>query len=512
MNKVFLYPGRYAAFAEPTEIATILGSCVSVALFDESTKIGGLNHYLLSEAKGAEGQSGRYASYAIPKLIDEVVQLGANSSRLKAKIYGGAAVLNNVHIGQGVGERNIEVALEMLQDCKIPIIEKNVGGTEGRRISLLTHNFEVSHRLASEIRESHDISGFSQVQLSKKVRVAIVDDSATVRNLFHKIFVKAGLEVVGTAADAFSARELIVKEKPDVITLDIEMPKMSGVAFLDKLMKHMPTPVVMVSSLGSQGDAALKSLELGAIEFVHKPSQFDPNVLKSLAETLVEKVKAAAAVNVLKKRSLSPSISTGATAVKSVKSTSSPMALIVVGGNAGAQNSLKDVLERLHEDTPPVVVANSTISGFLPEYIKNLKPKANISFCIAEAGMFLKQGVIYFAPPDAHVKIGKNMTLEVQKGVPIFGQMPSANVLFESAVAAAGSRVCGVLLSGFGRDGVDGLEKIFESGGMTIAESPNDAKFPFAPQTAIAEGVADAILTSTDITEGIMNYRNRSAA
>nr|BFD69062.1 hypothetical protein HAGR004_40840 [Bdellovibrio sp. HAGR004] len=346
MNTHYLFPGKFAAFKEETVISTLLGSCVAVAIYDPTTHIGGLNHYLLPEGMPDERPNARYAVSAIPMLIDECVRLGANRSKLQAKIYGGANVISVSNLGDGIGKRNIEVAEKMLRDMGIPIIEKNVAGESARTIKVNTSNFNVVHNSSKEsgnVDKPVDVSGFKPLSIAKTVKVLIVDDSATVRTLFTNIFAKSGLEVVGAAADAYQAREMILNKKPDVMTLDIEMPKMSGVMFLEKIMKHHPIPTVMVSSLASTGDAALKSLELGAVEFVHKPSQFDPAVLKDLAGMLVDKVKAAASVNVLKKIRETPALVTDlknitTDAVKIKKA--AELKVIVLGGNAGSATAL----------------------------------------------------------------------------------------------------------------------------------------------------------------------------
>ena len=509
MKEIYLYPGKLAAPGVPSRIRTILGSCVGVALFDPVRKIGGLNHYLLPDMGSTEKPSGRYGTFAIPALVEALESQGAKRSLLQAKIFGGANVLGDVSIGIGVGRRNIAKAEELLAEKGIRVVERNLGGDRGRRIILRTDTFEVEHELNSE-----DVSGFGELALPKNVRVAIVDDSATARNIFQKIFVKRGLTVVGVAADAYQARELIVRENPDVITLDIEMPRLSGVAFLEKLMKHRPTPVVMVSSLGSQGEAALRALELGAVEFVQKPTQFDPQILSQLGEILVEKVRAAAAIPLLKKRQKQGPASSSESSCRP-KSTGE-LKLVVVGGNAGSQASLDHLLSSLAADTPPVVVANATITSFLDVYLKKLEPRVKTGLTVAKDGERLKVGMVYFAPPEAHVSVRSDgmgfMTLEVRPGPPVCGQRPAADVLFKSAAEAFGSGCIGILLSGFGSDGVDGLARLYATGSTTWVEHPDHAAFPYAPQKAVAIGVAEQVLCGEEMGAMMMGTRNRRIA
>ena len=518
MNSHYLYPGKMAAFKEETIISTLLGSCVAVAIHDPTTKIGGLNHYLLPEGLPNEALNTRYGTFAIPALIDECVRLGANRSRLQAKIYGGANVISVSSLGDGIGKRNIEVAETLLREMNIPILERNVAGEYARTIKLNTSNFDILYNSAggtTSEKAAVDVSGFRPLSVAKNVKVLVVDDSATVRTLFTNIFTKSGLEVVGAAADAYQARELILNKKPDVMTLDIEMPKMSGVMFLEKIMKHHPIPVVMVSSLASTGEAALRSLELGAVEFVHKPSQFDPAVLKDLAGMLVDKVRAAASLNVLKKLKEAPPVieTKSTTPMKSVVKRAAELKVVVVGGNAGSADSLEKFVKGLAADTPPVVVSCSTVANFATAYVSKLKASSKVTPVIAKDGEFLRMGHVYFIPSEHHGRIvtgPQGPIIKIAKGAPVASQLPSSNVLFQSAAAAYNKGVFAVLLGGFGSDGVDGLTDVQKMGGATVVQHPEEAQFPYGPQKAIELGVADEVLKSEGLSQYLMQYRNQN--
>ncbi|MFP5520120.1 MAG: chemotaxis protein CheB [Bdellovibrionia bacterium] len=516
MNSYYLYPGKLAAFKEETVVSTLLGSCVAVALHDPTSKVGGLNHYLLPEGMQGERESARYGIDAIRMLIEECVQLGADRRRLQAKIYGGANVISVSKLGDGIGTRNIEIAEKVLRENGIQILEKNVAGESARTIKLNTATFEVMHNMRGEgsVDKPVDISGFKPLTVLKQVKVLIVDDSATVRTLFSNIFTKNGLEVVGVAADAYQAREMIVQKKPDVITLDIEMPKMSGVMFLEKLMAHHPIPVVMVSSLASTGEAALRSLDLGAVEFVHKPSQFDPAVLRDLAETLVTKVKAAASVNVIKKSKERAIIDeANKPAPSKANRRAAELKVITVGGNAGAAPGIESFIKGLAADTPPVVVSCSTVATFLTAFTQKLKAGSKVDSVIAKDGEALKMGTVYFIPAEYHGKIQSSAmgpVLKLEKSAPVSSQLPSSNVLFKSASQAYGKGVYSVLFGGFGSDGVDGLAAVQSGGGITVVQSPEEAQFPYAPQSALQIGVADEVLTSAAIAKHLMQVRNQN--
>ncbi len=515
MKSLFLLPGKYAAFNEPLEIKTVLGSCVSVVLVDRTAKCMGINHYLLTSLPKSEAPTGRYGECAIPLLLQDMEKLGAKIEQMQAHVFGGANVLKDVQIGKEVGQLNIEYAFQTLRTLGIPIVEKNVGGIKSRKVVVNSHDFSVKEVLLNESEAQEiDITGYKKLKQIKKVKVLIVDDSATIRTLFQNIFNKNGLEVVGVAADAYQARELIVSKKPDVITLDIEMPKMNGVVFLEKLMQSMPLPVVMVSSLGNQGEAALKALSLGAVEFMHKPTQFDPQILKQLGEMLVEKVKAAANVKVRKLESQKIN-EKHAVHVNEKNAFIAGLNIIAVGGNIGSQKSLETLLRSLPADSPPVVISNSTISGFLDAYLKEIQRGISVELRVASDGEILKSGCVYFAPAEIHLKVvdqSSNFIARLRESMPINGQKPSIDVLFSSIAKCANAKAIGILMSGFGRDGVDGLKSLHAAGSQTMVEEPSACDFPYAPQQAISVGVVDYIREAKDFVTTVMQVRNRSVA
>lgn len=530
MPQIYLMPGKIAIApspsmegggGEPVMIKTILGSCVAIVLFDPVARVSGMNHYLLPQVSGGEAPSHRYGSVAIPALIQGLLERGAQKGRLKARIFGGGNVLGDVSVGIGVGIKNIALAESALAAEAIPVVEKNTGGNSGRSIILDCATYEVAHELMADRSggEGVEISGYAALKAARDVKVLIVDDSATVRTLFEKIFAKNGLKVVGAASTAFEAREHIVREKPDVITLDIEMPHMSGVAFLEKLMQHMPIPTVMVSSLGATGEAALRALELGAVEFVQKPSQYDPVALRELGEVLVGKVRAAASTPLVKSRARNhPAVAAAPGTRASIlpRRSSSPLKLVAVSGNAGSQSSLDCLLRQLATDTPPVVIADSTISGFLDAYFQKLKGKIKVGLKVPGDGESLMMGNVYFAPPGKHLKVearGSMLHARVLSGAPVHGQIPSGTELLRSAALATGAATLGVVLSGFGEDGVEGLVEIQKNGGASWVEDPDAATFPFGPQKAVTLGVVDQVLdlaSDGKAAAALMELRNRS--
>lgn len=505
-----------------------------------------MNHYLLPESTNHDAVTARYGNIAIKELLREMQKLGAQHQNLRAKIYGGGNVVSSLVAIESVGAKNISFAKKILNELKIPIVEENLGGDHGRRITLNSLTGAVVHRFnASEAeveqsdknnnsspknnlskskshensvsvkslpeRQVQDLSGRPQWQIKKNIRVLIVDDSAAIKNQFSKVFEKAGFTVVGTASDPFEAREILIREKPDVMTLDIEMPKMNGVQFLEKVMKHLPVPTVMVSSLSADGEAAAKCLELGAIEFIHKISQHNVHDIQQMAESLVEKVRSAASMRVSK---ISTSVE-GEIPPQEVVSRSQSVALkvIVVGGNTGSAESIETLATTLQMDTPPVIIACSTVATFLPAFVKKIKAKSRLGIHIATSSNLLTIGNIYFIPHGHHGRvenINGRYALTIVAGPAQNRQLPSADVLFESAAQNAGKEALGILLGGFGLDGVKGLGSLQNKGAVTIVQIPEETSFPFAPQTAISEGFSDNILSVKNMAHFLLDRRSKA--
>lgn len=189
--------------------------------------------------------------------------------------------------------------------------------------------------------------------------------------------------------------------------------------------------------------------------------------------------------------------------------------MIAVGGNTGSQKSLEVLLKSLPADTPPVVVSNCTVSGFLDAYLKKLGAELPINLKIAAEGELLKEGNVYFAPAETHLKVVKqtsNYVVKLDDGMPVNGQKPSIDVLFSSVAESAKGRSLGILLSGFGRDGVDGLSRLHSAGSQTMVQEPSTCAYPYAPQQAISSGVVDFVKESSDFVSTVMEVRNRSVA
>lgn len=271
---IFLLPGEMAFSREPTRISTLLGSCVAVTLYDRRQHWGGVNHYMVPEAIGnlPEGKIGRTA---IPALLRLASMAGSKTGDLEARIIGGAAVIGAQVAGSAsvlgdIGHRNGELAREMLGQLRIPVVQEVLGGNHGRRIHLDSHSGQL---------EVITMGGTSAVErcrpprrAGERYRVLIVDDSALVRQLLGKVIAGSDdFEVCGEAEDPFAARERILDLDPDILCLDLIMPKLDGLSFLRRLMQYKPIPTVVVSTIAKVGSAMRKKvLEAGAIDAIDK--------------------------------------------------------------------------------------------------------------------------------------------------------------------------------------------------------------------------------------------------
>lgn len=298
MDKRYLMPGEYHVTRAPMMIDTLLGSCVSVCLRNKVKGFAAMNHYLLAKSgNNGENDIGRYGISSIEHIVKSLLAMDPNPSSLEAQLFGGGAVMDSLSKTSNVGADNIAMAKEMMSKYNIRVIGSDVGGTKGRRISFNTETNQVVSKLVGADSETRCpvITKVPENRKTGRKTVLIVDDSKTVRNLLRKaIETSNDLEVVGEAADAYEARQLVVELDPDVLTLDIIMPKMDGLAFLQRLQKYRPKPVVIVSTIAKDGSKVAKNaVEFGAAEVVDKDALELYKGLDKVCNTLIPKIKSA---------------------------------------------------------------------------------------------------------------------------------------------------------------------------------------------------------------------------
>ena len=290
-----------------------------------------------------------------------------------------------------------------------------------------------------------------------KIKLLIVDDSALIRQMLTQIFNSSDdIEVVGSAVDPIAARDKIKKLNPDVLTLDVEMPRMDGLTFLRNLMRLRPMPVVMISTLTEAGAAVtLEALEAGAVDFVAKPKVDVANSLNAYAEDIIAKVKMAAKARV--RTVVSKPKVAGPLAVRSQKTHfKTTDKLIALGSSTGGTEAIKEVVRGLPLKTPPIVVSQHLPVAFSESFAKHVNDVTEMTVCIAKDGQQILPGNIYIAPGDKHLLVMRNGARYVCKlddGPPVNRHKPSVEVMFKSVAQNVGGNAIGVMLTGMGADG-----------------------------------------------------------
>ena len=339
-----------------------------------------------------------------------------------------------------------------------------------------------------------------------KTRVVVVDDSALVRSLLSAIINRqTDMECVGTAADPLIAREMIRTLNPDVITLDVEMPRMDGIDFLGKLMRLRPTPVVMVSTLTERGaDVTLRALELGAIDFVAKPKVGVADGLRLLADDITDKVRVASQATMRRPAPASAGRPTDKPAAPmSAIGRLSTEKIVFIGASTGGTEATKEVLVNLPPDCPAIVITQHMPAGFTKSYAARLDGLCRIRVAEARDGERILPGHAYIAPGGtAHLSVersGANYIARVVDGEPVNRHRPSVEVLFKSAARVAGPNAVGIMLTGMGADGASAIKEMRDAGSYNLVQDEASCVVFGMPREAIAAGAANEVLPLTQI-------------
>lgn len=341
---------------------------------------------------------------------------------------------------------------------------------------------------------------------SKTIKVLVVDDSALIRQIFSEILnQEPDIEVIDTAFDPYDAREKIKKLNPDVLTLDIEMPKMDGLSFLEKIMTLRPMPVIMASTLTQKGaDATIHALELGAFDYVSKPIHHqNRDTIGALKDALVPKVRAAALANMSTRGAQSPA--SGIIPFKRTPATDK--LLIAIGASTGGVEALRDLFIRLPDNTPPIVVTQHMPEKFTHSFAARLNTLSKVSVKEAQNHDRLLPGHAYIAPGGIHmqiVKIGGQYVCKLDDGPPVSSHKPSVDVLFHSVAQCAGNKAIGVILTGMGKDGAQGMKAMRDNGAYNIGQNETSCVVYGMPQVAMKAGGVHKELPLSDIAAAIL--------
>ena len=341
----------------------------------------------------------------------------------------------------------------------------------------------------------------------RKIKVLIVDDSAIVRKLLSEaLAAETDIDVVGTAPDPYVARDKILSLRPDVVTLDIEMPRMDGITFLKKLMKFHPLPVIIISSLGqASSKIALEALQHGAVDVLAKPG--GPYSVGELQHDLPHKVRAAAHARLQRVSPDAPS----AAAVPPPDSlhAGNPFAVIAIGASTGGTEAIREVLMGMPASSPGIVVVQHIPPVFSTAFANRLNDLCRIQVKEAANGDRLRPGLALVAPGNFHMtlaKRGSEYRVSIQNGPRVCYQRPAVDVLFESVAVAAGRDAIGVLLTGMGADGAQGMLKMQRAGAKTIAQDEASCVVYGMPREAIRLGAADRVLPLNRIANELMGW------
>lgn len=350
------------------------------------------------------------------------------------------------------------------------------------------------------------------------IKVLIVDDSALIRSVLTEIINKQpDMEVIGTASDPLIARQKIKALNPDVLTLDVEMPKMDGIVFLEKLMRLRPMPVVMVSSLTEKSSSiTLHALELGAFDYVTKPKLDIRNGLEEYAEELTDKIRGAAQMRKIRPLTRSTGISSAlqknnADVVLAAErhTFATTEKIILVGASTGGTEALKALLVDLPADSPGILITQHMPEAFTKTFAKRLDSLCKIAVKEADHGERILPGHAYVAPGNQHLLLkrsGANYMTALSDGPPVSRHRPSVDILFRSAANCAGKNAIGIIMTGMGDDGAAGMLEMHQAGACTLAQDEQSCVVFGMPKEAIARGGVDEIVPLHDLPRYLLSW------
>jgi two-component system chemotaxis response regulator CheB len=350
--------------------------------------------------------------------------------------------------------------------------------------------------------------------IPRKIKVLVIDDSALIRSVLKDIINRElDMECVGAAPDPLVARDMIKSLHPHVLTLDVEMPKMDGLDFLERLMRLRPIPVVMVSTLTEVGsEVAFRALELGAVDFIAKPKLDIARGMEEYAISITDKIRAAAQAQV-RRSALSQPIPERQTADAVLSSVAwrftSTEKIVVIGASTGGTEALREILVNLPADSPGVLIAQHMPENFTKSFAKRMDSQCKISVKEAEENERILPGHAYIAPGNMHLLIKRNGArygIELNQGALVNRHRPSVDVLFRSAANVAGPNALGIILTGMGKDGAQGMLEMHQAGAHTIAQDEESCVVFGMPKEAIALGGVSEVLPLQSIAKRALEY------
>lgn len=344
-----------------------------------------------------------------------------------------------------------------------------------------------------------------------KTKVLVIDDSALIRSLLTEIINDTkDLEVIGTAPDPLVAREMIKQLNPDVLTLDVEMPRMDGLDFLEKLMRLRPMPVLMVSTLTEKGsEITLRALELGATDFVTKPKMGIAQGMQEYADEITDKIRTAAKAKISTLQSIAKAGNTHVQQSALRNPLISSEKLLIIGASTGGTEAIKSFLMQMPSDCPGILITQHMPAGFTKSFADRLNSLCKISVKEAADGERILPGHAYIAPGDKHLLLarsGANYVTRLSDEEPVNRHKPSVDVLFDSAAKNAGKNAIGVILTGMGKDGAAGMVRMKSSGAYNFAQNEESCVVYGMPREAVAQGGVHEVAHLKDLPKLVITY------
>ncbi len=538
-------------------ISTVLGSCVAICIYSLDGSIGGMNHFVLPKMMpgGRPDDIYRYGDDSCKALIETILkQDGVDKKQLRAKIIGGASVLKNEGISNDIGLQNIATAKRALQAFGIQLVAEDTGGTEGRKVFFYTEGGKVRvSLLKADSREVPKLDpslfvskvatvsslpaaktpvsvnsipspspkavvsspSFQEpIKRREKTRVLIVDDSKTIQEFLKKIFADdPELDVVGVANHPGEAETILKSTAVDVMTLDIQMPVMDGIAFLEKLMPSRPMPVVMLTSMRMEdGDHVLRALELGAVDYIQKPKLQD---IAAMGKEICEKVKSASYASVRRKLTSSSQNAPKSKSAMRSRGGHQGMSYIVIGSSTGGTVALTEILTALPSEIPPILIVQHIPAGFSRAFADRLNTLCPFEVKEAVDGDEIGLNRVLIAPGGKQMKMenrGGRFVVAINDDEPVNRHKPSVDYLFESVQKFNSKEVLGIILTGMGADGAKGLLGLKEGGAYTIAQDEKSCVVYGMPKEAVKLGAVHESLALDSIAARIQKWMNEHKA
>jgi two-component system chemotaxis response regulator CheB len=341
----------------------------------------------------------------------------------------------------------------------------------------------------------------------RKIKVLVIDDSALIRSVLKEVINSfPDLETVGAAANPLQAREMIKSLNPDVLTLDVEMPEMDGLTFLEKLMRLRPMPVLMISSLTERGsEAALRALELGAVDFLPKPKLGIVEGIQEYADEIARKIRVAYGTKIR------PRVHDGSSAIAVLPSLGNRISttekVIAVGSSTGGTEAIKELLVRMPPDAPGILIAQHMPEAFTKSFANRLDGLCKIKVVESAGNERVLPGHAYIAPGHSHLLLkrsGANYMTELSQSSPVNHHRPSVDVLFRSVAQYAGKNAIGIMLTGMGKDGAIGMLEMRQAGAYNLAQDEASCVVFGMPREAIAVGAVDEVVPIQEMTQRVL--------